>query len=172
MVCKQEEMRKVALTMIKSDGLILELGCGNGNFAKLLSDNGYKNYLGIDIISNNIKEAKKLVPNFDFWAVNVFASRVFSKIKEASTIVSFQTFEHLGTRKGNEDIDFLLTFPQGKHFIFSVPNSPYLKEHKRWFELEGWKKRYGDILNYKEAITIQNPKKKDKRSFLFNSEVK
>lgn len=172
MVCKQDKMRQRSLKMIKSKGLILELGCGKGNFAKLLFDNGYKNYLGVDILEKNTAAAKKLVPDFKFWTANIFSSKVFSKILEAQTLVSFETLEHLGTVKGNEDINFLLSIPIRKRIIFSVPNSPYQKEHKRWFELEGWKNRYKDILDYKEIITIQHPVKKTKRAFLFSAEAK
>jgi cyclopropane fatty-acyl-phospholipid synthase-like methyltransferase len=172
LTCNQDVMREKAVDFIKSKGFILELGCGDGNFAKILFDNGYTNYLGVDLLEKNILACKEAIPSFKFWTANVFSSRVYSKILEAKTIVSFQTFEHLGTTKGHEDIGFLLSFPSGKHLIFSVPNSPYRKEHKRWFELDGWRQRYKDILIFNDSITIQNPKKPDKRSFLFDAVVR
>ena len=164
----QNKMRYLAadlLAPIKKD-ILLEIGCSSGNFVSILKEKNIntKNYIGIDIVKNKIKKAKKEHPN-----INFICADIYNKIKylqNTNILISFQTLEHIGTTNGFEDVKiFTYLKPQTK-IIISVPNSPYIDEHKRWFELDGWKKRYNNYIDFDYEITIQNPRKKNKRSFL------
>lgn len=159
-VCTQKGMREIASRYIYPFSYVIEIGCGNGNFAEELKNIGIKSYLGIDINEEKVKEARKKVPEFPFLIDNIF--NIYKILNHADFIVALEVFEHL-----ENDIDLIKKIDKGQKIIFSVPNSPYKKEHKRWFELDGWKERYEKLFNFEAIITIQHPTKKDKRAFLF-----
>jgi len=155
----QKEMREMALKWIDPLDNIIELGCANGNFAKLLNDKGAKNYIGIDIQKNKINEAKKNLPNMHFICCDIIENLYM--LGGASTFISFQCLEHI-----EKDLEVLQALKPKTNVIISVPNSPY-KGHVRWFELEGWEKRFSKYIDFDYACVIQNPKKPKKRAFLF-----
>ena len=141
----QDEMRKKALDYINENEIVVELGCGEGNFISILNEaKNITKYIGIDIDHQKIELCKKLYTknNLEFVCANIMAPHIQQYIWESHIITSFQTLEHVGTFRGNEDIEFISNIPSKKHFVFSVPNSPYRKEHKRWFEIDGWVNRY------------------------------
>jgi len=164
----QDEMRKIAADLlIPFKGTILELGCSNGNFVSILKNKqaDLKNYTGIDISKQKIIESKKLYPDINFIHKDICNNMHI--LKQVNNFVSFQTLEHVGIVNGIEDCLILKNLKSNTKIIISVPNSPYRNEHKRWFELEGWKNRYKNYINFSYEITIQNTKKENKRSFLF-----
>lgn len=158
---KQVEMRKLALELLLpvKEGIILEVGCSNGNFAELLNEKKVYNYVGIDILEDKIKIAKKRYPNLYFKCADICKEEL---IWPVSALVSFQALEHIP-----DDKEIFKKLDKGTKVVFSVPNSPYGKNHLRWFELEGWKNHYKDLIDFDFHLTIQNPVKLSKRSFLF-----
>ena len=152
------EMRTVALAFIPRKSTIVEVGCSSGNFAELIKDTEHR-YIGVDIQSDKINEARKKLPEMNF--VNCDITKNLYIVERASTFISFQCLEHIkDDKKVINAISFAATV------IFSVPNREY-KGHIRWYELEGWKKRFEPYIAMKEVITIQHPKKPNNRSFLF-----
>lgn len=155
----QDRMREMTLEWLSDEGGIIELGCANGNFAELLFKNKMMNYCGIDIRKDMIDEAKKKLPKMEFFCCDIINNLFL--LKEAKTFVSFQCLEHI-----ENDLDILQALNPGTAVIISVPNSPY-KGHVRWFELEGWKKRFSLYVDFDYECVIQNPNKLKKRAFLF-----
>jgi len=155
----QEKMRDLALDWVNEKNGIIELGCSSGNFAEKLSSKGITNYCGIDIQQDKITEARKRLPKMNFVCCDIINN--LSVLKEAQTFISFQSLEHI-----EDDLKILKALNKGTNVIISVPNSPY-KGHIRWFELEGWEKRFSKYIDFEDIITIQNPKKLKKRAFLF-----
>jgi len=155
----QKEMREMALDWIDPFANIIELGCSSGNFAIELQKIGIKNYIGIDILKDKISEAKIKIPNMNFICCDILDNLyMFDKIAQ---FVSFQCLEHI-----KDDLKILNALNEGTSTIISVPNSPY-KGHIRWFELDGWTERFSKYIDFDHKCTIQNPKKKNKRAFLF-----
>jgi trans-aconitate methyltransferase len=159
-------MRDIAVPLlIPVHGLIIEIGCSDGNFAERLFRRGIKEYLGVDINKKKINQAKKRLKMFEFLCLDIYKN--LDKLKGAEAIASFQVLEHIGIIGGNEDCEVLEAIDSGVNVVFSVPNSPYRTEHKRWFEIDGWKKRYAPFIDFNYEMVIQNPNKPNKRSFLF-----
>ena len=157
----QEEMRKIACGWIKqNEKIVVEAGCSSGNFVSLLKDKKIAKYIGVDIDKEKIKEAKKKFPSFSFIALDI--SKNLYLLRNCSLFISFQCLEHI-----KNDIEVIKAIPINSKVIFSVPNKPFHKEHIRWFELDGWIDRFSPYIKFDEIITIQNPRKKNKRSFLF-----
>lgn len=166
MITTQKVMKDIAVNlMLPAHGLIIEVGCGEGNFARRLFRRGITDYLGIDIDKKIIESAKLSISPCTFLCLDIHKN--LDKLKGAETIASFQVLEHIGTTKGFEDCEVLEAIESGVNVVISVPNSPYRTEHKRWFEMDGWKKRYSPFIDFSYDLVIQNPRKPNRRSFLF-----
>jgi len=154
----QDEMRKMAFELISDGESIVEVGCSSGNFAALLKDRKHS-YIGVDILSEKINEARKKFPNMNF--VNCDIIQNLYILKQATTVVSFQCLEHI-----KDDLKLINAIPFGTITIISVPNRNY-KGHVRWFEVDGWSERFSPYIELDEPIIIQHPKKPNNRAFLF-----
>jgi len=156
----QDKMLQIAANWILDhEKQIIEIGCNTGNFASLLKERKISNYVGIDIQKEKIVLAKIYHPGFRFMCADIAENAHL--LRKASLVVSFQTFEHI-----EDDLKVLNNISPYCKVILSVPNSEY-KGHVRWFELEGWKERFEKFIKFNKIITIQNPRKPDRRSFLF-----
>jgi SAM-dependent methyltransferase len=156
----QEKMLELASNWIPpEEKRVIEIGCNNGNFSELLEKRHVANYIGIDIQDDKIKEARKLHPKYKFYCADITKNLYF--LTKASMIVSFQYFANI-----KEDLVVLNNIIPGTKMILSVPNSSY-GDRVRWFELRGWSKRFSVFMDFNKIVIIQNPRKPDKRSFLF-----
>jgi len=120
---------------------IIELGCGTGQFAQMLWDNGFKEYLGIDLSERAIHNARMMSPQA--FEVEDIRSYVVDAEK-FNTIVALEVFEHI-----KYDLEMLGGLPSGISIIFSLPtfDGP---GHVRFF------KRKEDIeVRYSEQVDIQ-----------------
>lgn len=158
----QEKMREYSLKWLLNpdEKQIVELGCNDGNFAALMKRQGHiNNYVGIDIQPEKVKKAKEKFPKMKFIVCDILQN--LELLDSATAFVSFQSLEHI-----QDDLIILERLKPGCKVIVSVPNSEY-KGHIRWFELDGWEERFSKFVDIIETVTIQNPKKHNKRSFLF-----
>ena len=74
---------------ISSEDSILEIGAGNGSFAKLLETN---NYTGLEYSEETIREAKKNNINLQKYSIEDFVSKTDKKF---DVICSFHVLEHI-----------------------------------------------------------------------------
>ncbi len=155
----QSKMLEIAATWVPWDvKRVIEVGCNNGNFAALLEPRRVKNYIGIDIQEDKIEEAKELHPKFKFICADITKNLHF--LQKASMVLSFQCLEHI-----KDDLMILNNIQPGTLVVLSVPNGSY-KGHYRWYEADGWEDRFSPYIDIIKFITVQNPRKHAKRSFL------
>lgn len=82
--------------IVEENDLVLDVGCGPGNYRKLIKS---ANYFGIDINCESIKKAKELFPNDNFECLSVQdISKKFNK--KFDKIIFFGLLHHLS----NEDV--------------------------------------------------------------------
>jgi len=148
-----------------SPGMILEIGCAAGNFYQFLSNfSRYSNYyIGVDIDANQINRAKKKYPTGMFIHGNIL--HMDELLQDCRTVVSFQVLEHI-----ENDYELFEEIDKGTTMIFSVPNFPYRENHsdghKRYYEIDGWIKRYEHLVEFSEAWIVKHYKK-DRKIFVF-----
>jgi len=122
---------------------ILDIGCGPGQFAHLLSDRGINCYAGIDHSSEAILLAQKNVPQ---WAENFVNNDILSMIalpENIDIVILFEVLEHL-----ERDLDLLRLIPAGIKGLFSVPSYGSIS-HVRQFKTAGdVKKRYLPLVDF------------------------
>ena len=88
-----QRVNELTLNLLKDsipkDGLIVELGCSNGNFISLLNSSGFTKILGIDQSSDMINEAMKRNLNAEL----VISSNIPENLGPVSAIVSNWTIQ-------------------------------------------------------------------------------
>ncbi len=133
---------QVALSMVRDieNPKILEVGCGTGQFAQMLWDNGILCYKGVDFSEVAVGIAHGKSPQaFEVGDIEKCSFDGFN------TVVALEVFEHI-----EEDIELIKRIPEGTHVIFSVPNFND-SGHVRHF------KSSSDILNrYGHLISVEN----------------
>lgn len=116
----------------------IELGCGTGQFAKMLSDKGFNYLIGIDFSGEAIASARKNAPELNF----VVADITTADYNEESFFVATEVFEHIKDYKLIENIGL------GKEIIFTVPDfndASHVRYFKSVAELVD---RYKNVINF------------------------
>lgn len=119
---------------------VLEVGCGTGQFAEKLINNGYNYIIGFDFSSEAIKMCNDRCPSGTFLCedVNIFDFHSISY----HTIISLETLEHI-----NNDINVLSKIRKGKRVILSLPSFDD-PSHVRFFTTANdIEKYYKDVLS-------------------------
>jgi SAM-dependent methyltransferase len=108
---------------------ILEIGCGTGQFASLLYDKGFEEYIGFDFSGERIDRAKKVCPRFSFIADNALSTDLFYSVNY-DCVVCTEFLEHV-----SHDGKVLMNIRKGAHFYGSVPDF-HSASHVRHFTSE------------------------------------
>ncbi len=89
---------KIFLEEIKNGQTVIDIGCGNGRFAKVLKENKKKvKYLGLDISEKLIKIAQKNHPNEKF--IKADCASIPIDTESADIAVSTAVIHHIPSRK-------------------------------------------------------------------------
>lgn len=129
------------LTPLKRDVSILEIGCGAGQFANMLFDNGFTNYIGFDYAAEGVALARKNNPKraSQFFVADAFQTELMEK--DYDLVICFEVLEHV-----QNDLTLLQRIQPGTQMLLSVPNfnDPY---HVRYFKNEDEvRERYGKVM--------------------------
>lgn len=129
------------LLPLNRDTSILEIGCGPGQFANMLFDNGFTNYIGFDYAAEGVALAKQNNPERanQFVVGDAFQTGLMEK--EYGLVICFEVLEHV-----QNDLELLQRIRPGTQMLLSVPNfnDPY---HVRYFKNkdEVWE-RYSQVV--------------------------
>lgn len=127
---------------------VLEVGCGTGQLAEYLVNEGFVNYKGFDFSDKAIEIAKSKV-NTCFFVANALEKQSFHH--DYDTIICLEVLEHI-----KNDLILIENIKKGSNIIFSVPNFD-APSHVRWFTSERQiKRRYYRTIDIQEIIRIGN----------------
>ena len=129
------------LLPLERDISILEIGCGAGQFANMLFDNGFTNYVGFDYAAEGVALAKQNNPERagQFVVGDAFQTELMEK--EYGLVICFEVLEHV-----QNDLTLLQRIRPGTRMLLSVPNfsDPY---HVRYFKSEDEvRERYDQVV--------------------------
>lgn len=114
----------VKYTRQVKDPKILEIGCGSGQLAHFLHDEGFTDYAGFDFSKEAIKLAKEKSPQL-FWVGDINESKNYDK--DYNVVLATEVLEHLPN-----DYEILHKLKVGTKIIFSLPTFAY-HNHFRHF---------------------------------------
>jgi 2-polyprenyl-3-methyl-5-hydroxy-6-metoxy-1,4-benzoquinol methylase len=118
---------------------VLDIGCGPGQLANLLRDQGLAAYIGLDFSSARIRRARVVCPDFEFVAEDVFETHLFDS-HDYDCILTTEFLEHV-----ERDLDVLKRVKPGTVVFATVPNFPSTG-HVRYFRsIEEVRDRYAHI---------------------------
>jgi tetratricopeptide (TPR) repeat protein len=150
--CNDYNLWKKILSWIKEvhNPKIIDIGCGPGQFANMLFDNGIIDYKGIDFSHEAIAMARERNKMFAhaFTKDNALTSKIFSN--NYNMVLLLEVLEHI-----ENDLAVLDKIKKNSTIIFSVPNFDS-ESHVRWFGTQdNIITRYGTIVeigDIKEAL--------------------
>jgi 2-polyprenyl-3-methyl-5-hydroxy-6-metoxy-1,4-benzoquinol methylase len=133
---------KGMLTDIESPS-ILELGCGTGQFAKMLWDSNFKNYFGVDFSEKAIWIARTVSPQ----AFEIADIRKYEISNEFNTVLLMEVLEHLA-----DDLDVIRRIPDGANVIMTLPRFDDPGHVRIFKRKEDVVDRYGSLVRFDELI--------------------
>jgi len=130
---------------------ILDVGCGTGQFANLLFDNGYLNYFGIDISGVAIECAKKVNYNHEdkFLTGSIFD--IDKEYLQCEALVCLEVLEHI-----EKDIELLKFFDKGTKVFLSVPSFDSLNHIRTFQTADDVHERYNSVLRIVYCETVES----------------
>ena len=133
---------------------ILELGCGTGQFAHFLEDNGFIDYLGCDFSKKGIEIATNM-SNQKFFVCDIKGIEKYN----CEVVVCLEVLEHI-----EKEIELIKSIPKNTDIIFTVPTfgDP---AHLRFF------KNKEDVINrydisYSEILELKQSKESESTEFI------
>jgi SAM-dependent methyltransferase len=141
---------------------ILEIGCGPGQLAAYLLEQGVEQYTGLDFSRQAIEMARRNAPAGRFVVGDARLPEIHAQT-EHDAVICTEVLEHV-----NEDLVVVSRFLPGKRCFCSVPNFPY-ESHVRHFrdpaEVED---RYGGFFTALDVMAFKSPLDPADRFFLFD----
>ena len=128
---------------------ILEVGCGSGQLAACLLDQGVEDYVGVDFSSVAIEMARKAVPGARFLVGDARALTIYSE-SAYDCIVCTEVLEHI-----QDDLVVLSRFPPGKRCLCTVPDFPYESHVRHFLNAEEVVARYGCFFRDLDVAAIK-----------------
>lgn len=128
---------------------IVDLGCGPGYFAKVLYEEGFWNYRGIDFSEASIEIARRNVPEFMFTVGNITKKYVPKKPEKYDIFILLETLEHI-----KDDLDVLAAIPKGKMVILSVPSAGGEGHVRRFKTSKAVSIRYESYVDFKRILGL------------------
>ena len=144
------------LEFLTKDDIILELGCGAGQFANLVLKKKLNYIKGIDFSEEAIKLAKRFNPDNQelFEYDNLYSKEIYKKT-DYNTVILNEVLEHLFY-----DGLVLSRIREKAKIIFTVPNYT-ATGHLRFFPDEkAIRQRYSELINIQQVDTVQISGKK------------
>lgn len=148
---------------MRRDGVrsVLDLGCGTGQFACLLHDEGFPQYIGIDFSHKRIEWARQVCPHFTFTVADVFETGLLESL-DYDSVVCTEFLEHI-----EDDLALLQRIRSGTRVYASVPNFSN-RAHVRYFaNKDEVTVRYSPL--FAEFNVTSRPNRKRKEFYIFDS---
>ena len=132
---------------------VLDLGCGAGHLAQMLSAKGVLAYLGVDFSAEALAVARGRCPKWFLFENMELPQCIPAELGFEPTVVIFcQVLEHLPDPK---DKDCLEALPRGKRVLLSLDIVDDLTQKRVFGDAHEVHERYGKLLEIKEMARIR-----------------
>ena len=153
--------RGLEIISTRDNPRVLDIGCGPGQFARLLYDNGITSYMGIDCSPAAIELAHKNVPQ---WQEKFFITDILKMDTlpgDFDFIVLFEVLEHI-----EFDLNLIRLIPHGTSILFSVPSFESASHVRRFKTSRKVRKRYQPLIDIIELEAFTDCPEPGKTIFL------
>lgn len=130
---------------------VLEVGCGTGGFAQMLTERTTIAYRGFDFSPVAVQAAARLVGDTRVFVADATDPASYAG-SQADAIVCTEVLEHLV-----DDRAAVAPWPGGIRVVCSVPNFDS-RYHERFFRSEAEVvARYGDLIDVQRVVRVRKP---------------
>lgn len=139
---------------------VLEIGCGSGQLAALLHDQGIVDYVGFDFSPAAVQLARRAVPYGVFFVSDARTSELVTN-GDYDWVVCTEVLEHIV-----DDLAVLQRIPTGKKCIATVPNFPYRSHVRHFSSGDEVADRYAALFEEFDVMTLRG-QRENQLYFLF-----
>ena len=150
------------LSMLPANAEVLEVGCGQGDLAKMICEKGIT-YSGFDFSEEAVRQAAEKIghttcsPPPGFGVLNAYDQASYSNMAfPYNTVICLEVLEHL------DDLKVIGNIPVGKRVIFSVPNFDDPAHLRTYSSIEQIKQRFDGMLEIISHRIYTQPKTTEK----------
>ncbi len=158
----------VIVDRLRRDGAkeVLEIGCGTGQLAAFLLDQGIETYVGMDFSPKAIEYAREAAPAGRFVVDDARTSTIYSEERH-DVLICTEVLEHIP-----DDLSIIRSFRPETRCLFSVPS--YSSEgHVRFFsDVAAVEERYGSCFSKLDIAEFPTPGSRINRIFLADGDRK
>ncbi len=141
---------------------VLEIGCGPGQLATFLLDQGIEEYVGLDFSPQAIEIARSNAPRARFVVDDARTTEVYNEV-EYDVIICTEVLEHI-----ENDLVVLSRFGPGKRCLCSVPNFPEDSHVRHFADAGEVADRYQRFFRELDVMTLLDPRPVPVRAFLLD----
>jgi len=141
---------------------VLEIGCGPGQLARFLMDQGVESYVGLDFSATALDLARQNAPGATFVLDDARTSDVYRK-QSYDLLICTEVLEHI-----QADLEVLSNFPRGVPCICSVPSFPYRSHVRHFRNCAEVASRYQPLLDKFTVYALSMPVNPENHYFLFD----
>ena len=147
---------------------VLEIGCGRGQFAKMLIDQGIGSYRGFDFSSKAIELANQMsLPRSAFHVGNAYTEPLLESAQNLfDVVVCTEVLEHI-----DEDLLVLKRLQTGTRLIATVPNFPYFTHVRHFPDAESVRARYCEFFKDFKVLGLRQPLPSESIYWLFEGVI-
>ncbi len=141
---------------------VFEVGCGPGQLATFLFEQGAQSYTGFDLSSTAIELAQRNAPRGYFFAGSALDPEIYARF-ESDVLICTEVLEHI-----EQDLQVVSLFPQGRRCICTVPNFPYESHVRHFRSADEVRSRYSLFFQELDVMTFLSPRNDEDKFFLFD----
>lgn len=132
-------------------GRVLDIGCGTGQLAAFLFDQGIQEYVGVDFSPTAIAQARKAAPRGRFLVDDARRSDVYSAV-DHDVLVCTEVLEHI-----EDDLAVVSNFKPGVRCLLSVPSFPSESHVRHFADVRGVSDRYSPYFERLDVMSLPVP---------------
>jgi len=139
---------------------VLEIGCGPGQLAAYLMDQGIETYTGLDFSPQAIAMAKRNVPGGRFVVGDARDPDIHGQV-DHQFVICTEVLEHI-----EDDLKVVTAFAPGKTCLCSVPNFPFESHVRHFVDAQAVLDRYGRYFEGPTVASFKSPRDSNDWFFL------
>jgi SAM-dependent methyltransferase len=141
---------------------VLEIGCGPGQLAAFLLEQGVTEYTGLDFSPAAIALARKHAPRGTFVVGDARSPEIHASAAH-DVVICTEVLEHI-----EKDLLVVSNFSPGKRCLCSVPNFPYESHVRHFADARAVADRYGWLFRDLDVMTFPSPRSRTDLFFLLD----